>query len=44
MGLFDRLKDRLTKTRTALADGLSALFRGGRPIDALFNDTAATDT
>lgn len=34
MGLFDRLKDRLTKTRTALADGLSALFRGGRPIDA----------
>ena len=34
MGLFDRLKQRLTRTRTALSDGISALFRGGRPIDA----------
>lgn len=34
MGLFDRLKDRLTKTRAALSDGISGLFRGGRPIDA----------
>lgn len=33
MGLFDRLKERLTKTRSAIADGLSSLFRGGRPID-----------
>ena len=39
MGLFDRLKQRLGKTRTALADGLSGLFRGGRPIDeALLSD------
>lgn len=39
MGLFDRLKDRLSKTRVALADGLSGLFRGGRPIDqALFDE------
>ncbi|MBL8858197.1 MAG: signal recognition particle-docking protein FtsY [Planctomycetes bacterium] len=34
MGLFDRLKERLSKTREALTDGLSGLFRGGRPIDA----------
>jgi fused signal recognition particle receptor len=34
VGLFDRLKDRLQKTRAALSDGLSGLFRGGRPIDA----------
>ena len=33
MGLFDRLKKRLTRTREALADGISGLFRGGRPID-----------
>ena len=33
MGLLDRLKQRLTKTRTALSDGISALFRGGRQID-----------
>ncbi|MBL8861288.1 MAG: signal recognition particle-docking protein FtsY [Planctomycetes bacterium] len=33
MGLFERLKERLHKTRTALSDGLSGLFRGGRPID-----------
>ncbi len=34
MGLFDRLKRRLSRTREALSDGISALFRGGRPIDA----------
>lgn len=33
MGLFDRFKERLTKTRTAISDGISGLFRGGRPID-----------
>jgi fused signal recognition particle receptor len=39
MGLFDRLKERLKKTREALSDGLSGLFRGGRPIDqALFDE------
>ena len=34
MGLFDRLKQRLSRTRSAISDGISALFRGGRPIDA----------
>ncbi len=34
MGLLDRLKSRLSRTRTALSDGVSGLFRGGRPIDA----------
>jgi len=39
MGLFDRLKDRLTRTRQVLSDGISGLFRGGRPIDqALFDE------
>ncbi len=33
MGLFDRLKERLGKTRAALSDGITGLFRGGRPID-----------
>jgi fused signal recognition particle receptor len=33
MGLFDRLKQRLAKTRDAIGDRLSALFRGGRPMD-----------
>ena len=33
MGLLDRLKERLTRTRTALSDRISGLFRGGRPID-----------
>ena len=33
MGLFSRLKQRLTKTRTALSDGLSGLFRDGKAID-----------
>ncbi|MEM7306002.1 MAG: signal recognition particle-docking protein FtsY [Planctomycetota bacterium] len=34
MGLLDRLKTRLTRTREKLSDGISGLFRGGRPIDA----------
>jgi len=33
MGLLDRLKSRLSKTRTAISDGLTGLFKGGRPID-----------
>lgn len=33
MGLLDRFKERLTKTRSAISDGLSGLFRGGRSID-----------
>ncbi|MBM3978327.1 MAG: signal recognition particle-docking protein FtsY [Planctomycetes bacterium] len=33
MGLFDKLKQGLQRTRAALSDGLSGLFRGGRPID-----------
>jgi fused signal recognition particle receptor len=33
VGLLERLKARLTRTRTALSDGVSGLFRGGRPID-----------
>ena len=33
MGLFDRLKQRLGKTREALSDSLSGLFRGGRAMD-----------
>lgn len=33
MGLFDRLKTRLFRTREALSDGISGLFRGGRSID-----------
>ncbi len=39
MGIFDRLKERLTRTRQVLSDGISGLFRGGRPIDqALFDE------
>ena len=34
MGLFDRLKARLVKTRETLTDGISGLFKGGRPLDA----------
>ncbi len=33
MGLLDRLKARLSKTRESISDGISGLFRGGRPID-----------
>jgi fused signal recognition particle receptor len=32
VGLFDRLVSRLTKTRDTLSDGITGLFRGGRPI------------
>ncbi|TDJ72422.1 MAG: signal recognition particle-docking protein FtsY [Planctomycetota bacterium] len=38
MGLLERLKARLSRTRTVLADGVSALFRGGRPIDQALLD------
>ncbi len=33
MGLFDRLKNRLTRTRSALSDGIAGLFSGGRAMD-----------
>jgi fused signal recognition particle receptor len=33
VGLLDRLKQRLTRTRGAISDGISGLFRGGRAID-----------
>jgi len=33
MGLLERFRERLTRTRAALSDGLSGLFRGGRAID-----------
>ena len=33
MGLFDRLKSRLTRTRSAFSDGISSIFRGGRAMD-----------
>jgi fused signal recognition particle receptor len=33
VGLLDRLRERLTRTRTALSDRISGLFRGGRAID-----------
>lgn len=33
MGLLDRFKERLSKTRTAISDGLTGLFKGGRKID-----------
>ncbi len=38
MGLFDRLKQRLTKTRAAISDGISSIFRGGRKIDGALLD------
>lgn len=38
MGLFDRLKKRLTKTRSAISDGISSLFRGGREMDQALLD------
>ena len=34
MGLFDRIRTRLVRTRTALSDGIAGLFRGGREMDA----------
>jgi fused signal recognition particle receptor len=33
VGLLDRLKQRLTRTRGAISDGISGIFRGGRAID-----------
>ena len=33
MGLLDRFKRRLGRTRSALADGITGLFRGGREMD-----------
>ncbi len=38
MGLFDRFKERLSKTRTAISDGLPGLFKGGRKIDQALLD------
>jgi len=38
MGLFDRLKQRLGKTRSAISDGISSLFRGGRAMDQALLD------
>jgi fused signal recognition particle receptor len=38
MGLFDRLKKRLGKTRSAISDGISSLFRGGRAMDQALLD------
>jgi fused signal recognition particle receptor len=34
VGLLDRIKTRLERTRSALSDGISGLFRGGREMDA----------
>jgi fused signal recognition particle receptor len=34
MGLLERFRTRLTRTRDALSDGVTGLFRGGREIDA----------
>ena len=34
MGLLDRIKTRLVRTRSALSDGIAGLFRGGRAMDA----------
>jgi fused signal recognition particle receptor len=33
MALFDRLKQRLFRTRAVLSDGIAGLFRGGRTLD-----------
>ncbi len=38
MGLFDRLKKRLTHTRSVLSDGISSIFRGGRAMDQALLD------
>jgi fused signal recognition particle receptor len=34
MGLLERFKKRLARTRATLSDGIAGLFRGGRPMDA----------
>ena len=38
MSLLDRLRSRLGRTREKLSDGLSGLFRAGRPVDAALLD------
>ena len=38
MGLLDRLKAKLVKTRETLSDGITGLFRGGRAIDQALLD------
>jgi len=38
MGILDRLKSRLGRTRDAISDGISGLFRGGRAIDQALLD------
>ena len=38
MGLLQRIKSRLVRTRSALSDGISSLFRGGREMDASLLD------
>ena len=38
MSLFERLRSRLGRTREKLSDGLSGLFRGGRPVDEALLD------
>ncbi|MED6334065.1 MAG: signal recognition particle-docking protein FtsY [Planctomycetota bacterium] len=35
MGLFGRLRSRLGRTRSAISDGISGLFHGGREIDSV---------
>ena len=42
MGLFERIKTRLVRTRSALSDGITGLFRGGRAMDdALLSELEA---
>jgi fused signal recognition particle receptor len=38
VGVFERLRSRLTRTREALSDGIAKVFRGGRPIDRALLD------
>jgi fused signal recognition particle receptor len=38
MSLFDRLRERLGRTREALSDNITRLFKGGRPIDRALLD------
>ena len=42
MGLLDRFKKRLTRTRSVISDGIAGLFKGGRPMDdALLDELEA---
>lgn len=42
MGLLERFKKRLARTRATLSDGIAGLFRGGRPMDqALLSELEA---